>query len=570
MGISLGIDLGTTNSVGAFKQAVVEIVTADSNKPEERTLTPSVVCWDGDHFIVGEAAYNQLLANPESVIKSIKRLIGRGFNESTVQDNLASFPYKVTKPTEGTENSISVWLKDREYSPEDISAEILKEVVKNAETYLAKKNEGQKDTITYVVVTVPAYFNDKQNHATQQAIYKADLKPLELLPEPTAAAISYGFKPDSDDVQTILVYDFGGGTFDSCLITAVGNQFIESGKAADLWLGGDDIDSQIVDLVKKEVTQEWDLNDVDALIEKMPHSQSCRLKADLKKCVEEAKISLSSKNSVSITPSSSLIDDAGLAVPIDVEITREQFEQMIEPIVERTINISMDALKISKYTKDMIDVVLMVGGSSQIPLVQRKVRQEFGEDKVVVHPRPMYAVAEGAAIVAAGGIDKVGTVSRDYFIDLVGNQKYKLISQGDILPFEKDHTFKTNFDGQRFVHIIIYCLDHESEGQNYECVGDMWLTLDQPYPCETEISVTTELDDKNNPLRITASLKNNPSITVSASFSRGEKQELKYKIVQEKKEEFDLIKRALTEEEQKKGEEVFGKIFDKIQKQEDR
>ncbi len=219
---------------------------------------------------------------------------------------------------------------------------------KNAQNYLRKQN--RESQITHVVVTIPAYFNDKQRHATEQAIYKAGLEPIELLSEPTAAAISYGFKPDeSDVVKTILVYDFGGGTFDCSLITAVENRFIESGKAGDLWLGGDDIDSQITKFVLKQVAQEWDI-DIDSLIEKMPESQRLRFMRELSESAEQAKISLSGSNSAHIIPNTPLIDEEGMVVPVDVRITREQFEKMIEPMIDRTIAICLDALKIFRLS----------------------------------------------------------------------------------------------------------------------------------------------------------------------------------------------------------------------------
>ena len=461
MGNVVGIDLGTTNSVAAFKLAKVEVVTASDNTPPDRKLTRSAVAFAQGQLVVGEEAYRQLKAEPENVVVSVKRLIGRGFGDSVIQQQLSRFGYKVTDSTGGTENSLSVWLAGKEYQPEDISAEILKKVVQNAQVYQSQR--GQSSKITEAVITIPAYFNDKQRHATKIAAQKAGLKASELLSEPTAAAISYGFKPDSDEVKTILVYDFGGGTFDSSLITAAGNQFIESGKAGDLWLGGDDIDEHIIKFVKEQVATEEKLENVDDLIAQMPHYQRVRFLGDLKMAVERAKIELSSAASTRIIPSTPLLDELGMAVPIDVEITREQFEQMILPLVERSVVICQDAIKYSDYPADMIDMVLLVGGSSQIPLVQRKVREAFGTDKVVVHPRPMYAVAEGAAIVAARLAEKVITVSRDYFIELVDEPRFRLIKQGDLLPVKTFSTFGTEADGQSLIHFKFFSPDWVSE-----------------------------------------------------------------------------------------------------------
>ncbi|MBD2354918.1 Hsp70 family protein [Tolypothrix sp. FACHB-123] len=516
MGKAIGIDLGTTNSVAAFKLADVEVVTADDNTPPDRKLTRSLVADEQGKFLVGEQAYNQLRADPENVIISIKRLIGRGFADSSVQKQQAEFAYKITPPTQGTDNGIAVWLGGKEYQPEEISAEILKKVVQNAQVY--RQGIGKTDeVIDQAVITVPAYFNDQQRHATQTAAHKAGLTLLELLPEPTAAAISYGFSPNGDDFKTILVFDFGGGTFDASLIQAAGTSFIESGKAGDLWLGGDDIDSRIIKFVKQQVSQAEKITDIDGLIGKMPHYQRVRFNADLKIAVERAKVELSTATVAEIAPATPLLDELGIAIPIEVSITREQFEVIIADLVDCSIHICRKALEEAQHHMEMVDVVLMVGGSSLIPLVQRKVKEAFGNKKVLVHPRPMYAVAEGAAIVAAGQTDKVTTVPRDYYIKLLEGQ-YKVISRGDILPVATSHTFRTTADGQRLIHFKFFSPD---ENEYFESIGDMWLGLNHYYPHGTEILVNLALDEKNSVLKMTATLKNDPSERVSCTFSRG-------------------------------------------------
>jgi molecular chaperone DnaK len=528
MGKAIGIDLGTTNSVAAFKLAEVEVVTANDNTPPDRKLTRSLVAYEHGKFLVGDQAYNQLRADPENVIISIKRLIGRGFSDSSVQKQKSEFGYKITQPTQGTDNGIAVWLGGKEYQPEDISAEILKKVVQNAQAY--RQGIGKTDeVIDQAVITVPAYFNDKQRQATRTAALKAGLTPLELLPEPTAAAISYGFSPKGDDFKTILVFDFGGGTFDASLIQAAGTSFIESGKAGDLWLGGDDIDSRIIKFVKEQVSQEESITDIDGLIAKMPHYQRVRFNADLKIAVERAKVELSTVTVSQIAPATPLLDELGIAIPIEVTITREQFEELIADLVDRSIQICRQALEYAEHHIEMVDVVLMVGGSSQIPIVQRKLKEAFGTNKVLLHPRPMYAVAEGAAIVAAGQTDKVTTVSRDYYINLLDGQ-YKVIDRGDILPVIKPHTFKTAVDGQRLIHFKFFSPD---EDEYYESIGDMWLGLNHYHPHGTEILVNLELDEKNGVLGMTATLKNDPSERVSCTFSRGRSDEKIYQELEE-------------------------------------
>lgn len=524
MGNIVGIDLGTTNSVAAFKLAEVNVVTAADNSPPERKLTRSVVSGDRNGLIVGEQAYRQLGdGDTENVIISIKRLIGRGFNDPVVQQQLSRFNYKITQSSQGTENSLSVWLNGREYQPEEISAEILKKVVGNAQAY--QERSGQTSRITQAVITVPAYFNDKQRYATGIAAQKAGLNLRELLPEPTAAAISYGYRPDSDEVSTILVYDFGGGTLDCSIITSVGNQFIESAKAGDLWLGGDDFDNCIVEFVKGEIARIENLDNVDRLIQKMPHYQRVRLLAELKLQAERAKIQLSTQSSAEIITATPLIDELGMAIPIQVSITRQQFEKLIEPLIDRSVQIAQDAIKYSDYPLDQIDAILLVGGSAQVPLVQQKIRQAFPQHQVVIHDRPMYAVAEGAAIVAAGLTEKVTTVSRDYCIELVDEPRFVIIEQGDVLPVQKFHTFKTEADGQRLIHFKFFSPDRVRQNldrtRQDERIGEMWLSLDRPYPKGTEILVTVELDEENNSLKMTAALKNNPQVKVSCSFSRG-------------------------------------------------
>ncbi|MBD0388512.1 MAG: Hsp70 family protein, partial [Nostoc sp. C3-bin3] len=346
----------------------------------------------------------------------------------------------------------------------------------------------------------------------------------------------YGFSPKGDDFKTILVFDFGGGTFDASLIQAAGTSFIESGKAGDLWLGGDDIDSRLIKFVKQQVAQEERIADIDGLIAKMPHYQRVRFNTDLKLAVERAKVELSTATVSRIAPATQLLDELGIAIPIEVEINREQFEELIPDLVERSIQICRQALQDAEHHLEMVDVVLLVGGSCQIPVVQRKVREAFGANKVVVHPRPMYAVAEGAAIVAAGQTDKVTTVSRDYFIKLVDGEE-QVIKRGDILPVTTSHTFKIAADGQRLIHFQFFSPDQVRQDLDgiYEddSIGDIWLGLNQSYPRGTEILVNLELDEKNNGLGMTATLKNDPSERVSCTFSRGRSDEKIYKELEE-------------------------------------
>ncbi len=534
MGKAIGIDLGTTNSVAAFKEKKAEICTPKGDT--SRGLTRSVVACDNGKILVGNEAYQNFLHYPKDTIVSIKRLIGRGFGDKAIQQQQSHVDYEIVEPRQGTNNSLAVLLGGKEYQPEDISAEILKKVIENAKAFFQEIGKPG-EAINQAVITIPAYFNNKQRQATRTAALKAGLTLLELLAEPTAAAISYGYSPDETDAKTILVYDFGGGTFDACLVTAVGSSFIESGKAGDLWLGGDDIDLQIISFVKEQVAKQEGLSDIDSLIDKMPHYQKVRFNGELKIAVERAKIDLSSSDVALISTSTSLLDELGLAVPVEVELSRQQFEPMIASLVERSIKICHEALHLSEHTPNDVDVVLLVGGSSQIPYVQKKVREAFGEDKVVVHPRPMYAVAEGAAIVAAGLTDKATTVARDYYIKLESEPRYKVIDKRDVLPVTTSYTFKTVSEGQRLIHFEFFSPDEVREKldgvKDDDRIGEMWLGIEQHYPSGTEILVNLELDEKNNPLQVRATLKNDPSVSVGCSFTDGRSDEKIYKELNE-------------------------------------
>jgi molecular chaperone DnaK len=527
MGSFIGIDLGTTNSVAAFKHATVEIVTAPDNSPPDRKLTRSVVTREQSQWIVGQAAYN---AASSQVIKSIKRLMGRSFSDSVVQTQLQQLTYKVTQSSQGTSDSLSVWIGNQEYEPEDISTAILQQVIANAQKFQANRPNAESSQIEHAVITIPAYFNDKQRHATRTAASRAGLKSVELLAEPTAAAISYGFDPsNSDDVKTILVYDFGGGTFDASVITVAGNQFIELGKAGDLWLGGDDIDEVVIKLIYDRVSQQEEIDDIHVLVQNMAQYQRVRFVADLRAAAEKAKIDLNTQEITKVVISSPLIDEMGMAIFIDVEIKRAELEGQLIPIIDHSIEICRQAIACAEYRPKEIDAVLLVGGSSQIPLVLQRVQAAFDEVKVVVHPEPMYAVAAGAAIVAAGLTEKVTTVSRDYFIELENNPRFKLISQGDILPVATNYTFKTVADGQKLVHFRFFNHD-ESHGVD-ESIGQMWLGLNEYCPKGTEVTVLLTLDEQSADLRMTATLKQNSSVRVSGSFSRGKADEKIYEQV---------------------------------------
>jgi molecular chaperone DnaK len=520
MSVAIGIDLGTTNSVGAFKFARLEVVTAADNPPPERVLTRSAVAYAPEGPCVGQEATAQLVAAPERVVVSVKRIMGRGHADPAVQEYLKRFgQLAVEAPDGGTDQGLAIRMGSQRLAPEDVSAAILSKVVANAQAYLA--GIGRPGVrLDRAVITVPAYFNDKQRHATRVAGTRAGFADVELLPEPTAAAISYAH--DAGDAQTILVYDFGGGTFDASLITAADNTFIESAKAGDLWLGGNDVDLALEAHVLEVVGKEEGIADVPGLVARLSEGHRRRFTADLRQAVEQAKIALSRVERTIVSPATPLLDARGMQIMIEVPLTRADLEQRIASMVDRTLDICRGMIEDAGFPLDAIERVLLVGGSSQIPLVQQRVRAAFG-DRVVVHPRPMTAVAEGAAIVAAGLVEKVGTVSRDYFIRLATDPRHRVIGRNEVLPVRSSQTFVTVEDGQRLLRLRFYNHDHVAGID--EPIGDMWLGLGEDHPKGTELLTLLELDESCNVLQITASLKLHPEVRLSRSFSRGQADE---------------------------------------------
>ncbi len=524
---AIGIDLGTTNTVAAFRWGDVEVVTHPENEAPDRVLTRSMVAWHEGALVAGSRALNQWKADPAQVAVSVKRLMGRGIEDPGLQSVFPRFGYRITQPTDGTGHAVSVWLGNREFSPVDLSARILQQVLTHAHDFL--RQSGKNDTVSEAVITIPAYFDDKQRDATRKAGERAGLRVLHLLPEPTAAAISYGLIPGVD-VNSVLVYDFGGGTFDASLLAVADRTFIEVSKAGNLWLGGDDLDHALRDLVLERVRVAEGLDDIEKLVKAMPGYEQIRFESDLRVAVERAKIELSKVAETRVISATPFRDEAGMFVTVDALITREDFEHLIRPRIEESMRIARQALADANYTIEMVDRVLLVGGSSQIPLVQTLARALFGEDRVVIHPRPMTAVAEGAAIMAAGEVEKVGTVSRDYCIRLVNDPGFVVIRRNEVLPHRVMFPFKTVQDGQRLACFDFYSPDWVSGKQ--DSIGKMWLSLGEDLPRGTVLQTWLELEDGQEVLKVTAHVENHPDRKVSKTFSRGGADEKVYEELQ--------------------------------------
>jgi len=390
---TIGIDLGTTNSVVAFKTRDVEVL----RNRENEELTRSCVALRNDEILVGKHAFNVLAANPENTILSVKRLMGGAISDTMVQQMRADkdyYRYGIMPLEGGTEDAVAVALGGKQYTPEQISAEILKKLKADAEEKLGGE-------VTHAVITVPAYFTEKQKNATRLAASYAGLKVLRLLAEPTAAAVAYGVDTlKAGELQTVVVYDFGGGTFDLSVLNIVDRECLEMGAGGDRWLGGDNLDQALQAYIFKQVEKTYNIDSLKELIAKQSAKRRNQILAKLRTETERLKIDLSGLQSQSVVLEDLLEDEDGNTIDIDITITRAEFERIIRPLIERTVTLTEELLTQMSYTPDMISSFMLVGGSSCIPLVRQLMVERFGSDKVKVSKKPMLAIAEGAAMLA--------------------------------------------------------------------------------------------------------------------------------------------------------------------------
>ncbi|MBH0202096.1 MAG: Hsp70 family protein [Nitrospira sp.] len=362
----VGIDLGTTNSLVAYMKDGQPCVVPDRNG---RTMVPSVVALTDNGLIVGDSAKEHLTRNPERTVYSVKRFMGKGLAD--VQNELAYFPYHVTEAG----GVIRIQLGQKSYSPPQISAMILKELKLRAEACLG-------ESITKAVITVPAYFNDSQRQATKDAGLIAGLEVLRIINEPTAASLAYGLQEKTQG--TIAVYDFGGGTFDISILKLKNGIFEVLATNGDTHLGGDDLDRLLVDLVIAEIRDQSGI-DIGSYPD---HMQTVRLES------ERAKIRLSDNLKTEITIE--LPEDRGRFTR---ELTRDQLESLVAGVIERTLAPCRMALKDAGLAPKDIDEVVLVGGSTRMPLVRQRVEALFGKTPHC-HLNPDEVVALGAAVQA--------------------------------------------------------------------------------------------------------------------------------------------------------------------------
>ncbi len=508
MGKAIGIDLGTTNSVVAFKDVTVRTIQTGANNED---LCRSCVALDRNgNFIVGNSVYNSWKRHAPNIVVSAKRLMGASINDANVQKMKAdkhSYPFGIQKLSGGTEDSVAILLNGKEYTPEQISAEILRSLKNDASNKLGD--------VEFAVITVPAYFNEKQKTATKKAAKLAGLKVLQLLAEPTAAALSYGFENlDKDEDKTLLIYDFGGGTFDLSILTVAGGQFVETGAGGDRWLGGDDIDVILSDYVKGQIENNNNLNLQDLLAEKTDKEVK-EFTAGLKADVENAKKTLSQSTSATIFVSNYLENEDGDPID-DIVITRDTFESLIRPLIQRTIDLIEELLAKTSISADDLSNILLVGGSSCIPLVKRMLVEKYGEEKVLSSEKPMLAIAQGAAILAAsmdvskwkddedGDFDEnaapsngriVYTAKHNYLIQIQRNGKKELekfIEDQTPLPYSISRQFSTTVNDQKIVEVRLFS---DAEDGTYDKLASGFFTISENFPAGSKLNFTFNLDE---------------------------------------------------------------------------
>ena len=508
MAKAIGIDLGTTNSVVAFKDVTVRTIQTGANNED---LCRSCVAMDKNgNFIVGNSVYNAWKRHAPNIVVSAKRLMGAAINDANVQKmkgDKHSYPFGIQKLSSGTEDAVAILLHGKEYTPEQISAEILRSLKNDANTKLGD--------VEYAVITVPAYFNEKQKSATKKAAKMAGLKVLQLLAEPTAAALSYGFdnlKPDED--KTLLIYDFGGGTFDLSILTAAGGQFVETGAGGDRWLGGDDIDVILSDYVKEQIEANNNINLQDLLSQKT-EKEVKEFTAGLKSDVENAKKTLSQSTSATIFISQYLEDEDEEPID-DIVVSRDTFESLIRPLIQRTIDLIEELLVKTSISADDISNILLVGGSSCIPLVKRMLVEKYGEEKVLSSEKPMLAIAHGAAILAAS-IDTskwkddddddfdeneapsdgpiVYTAKHNYLIQVQKEGKKELepiIADQTPLPYSINRQFSTTVNGQKIVEVRLFS---DAEDGTYDKLASGFFTISENLRSGSKLNFTFNLDE---------------------------------------------------------------------------